>query len=137
MPEWDKIPWAQGLLELNQYGNDPKLYNAAKMLEPKDRPDVPVRWMEMSHPLLKAAPLSQGTADHKTKSIFIVRRPEEDFQKDYWLAGVLGHEAEHIRRGDYDEHPAYKKQLDILSGMGRRNDPYFKNLMRMAATKKR
>lgn len=137
MPDWDKIPWAQGLMELNQYGDDPKLYNAAKMLEPKDRPNVPVRWMEMNHPLLKAAPNTQGTADHKTRSIFVVRRPEKDFQEDYWLAGVLGHEAEHIRRGGYDEHPAYKKQLDILSSLGHKKSPYYKALMQMASTKER
>jgi len=104
--------------ELAQYP-DQKLYKAAGLLTEDERPKNPVRLMDpdpKKNYLFKLRPHTAGLADYRTNNIYITDRQSEDNNDPRWLAGLMGHEAEHFKRQDKEgqEKEAYAKQLAIL-----------------------
>ncbi len=112
------------MADLMQYP-DVKLYNAAKLLAPEDRPRAPVRLYEIDskrYPALRGKERTIGGTifmapeGHPQRSVFVNRRTDAYETGDLIrLAGILAHEGEHLNRQDFEETPAYKKEYEAVS----------------------
>jgi hypothetical protein len=115
--------------QLMQYP-DTRLYNAAALLKPEDRPRVPVRLFDDPDALYqtfgraKGNPRVEAVVAPDKKSIFVNKK--KDAYKNKWrLAGVLAHEGWHERNSMEDEYGAKKHEVDILKGFGPRVNPEY------------
>lgn len=135
---------------LAQYPNK-NLMRAAILLQPQERPTVPVRlytdpdklYKDVLQPL-HTPPLTKNatgvTTDDK-KTIYINRNADA-FNDPALLAGMLAHEQVHVKQPNYDrtEASAYQRQLDVvnrLMGEGKINPNYQHQLSDYADTVKR
>ena len=114
---------------LTQYP-DKKLYKAATLLTPEERPKVPVKTMDLPND-----DLLEGKFDKDKHEIRVNRSSSYYKKKDpALLAAALAHEAEHARRvGQPDElaeAPAYQRQLDVLKRLNYK-DERFMNALRL------
>lgn len=109
---------------------DEKLYNAATLLKPDERPTVPVH-VAPNDPqqfyILKRQPKTEALTNDKasgTPGITVFKdTPSYDSPDTRLLAALLAHEAVHAKRDDYDERPAYQQQLKITSRLTGREYP--------------
>jgi len=103
---------------------DKKLYNAAVMLKPEERPTAPVT----------LAPQMEGaTYNPDTNSIAVGARGAAYRDKNLRrLAAILAHEGVHSK-GTRDEAPAYQMQLDVLKRLGETDKDLLKILAERAA----
>lgn len=101
--------------QLAQYP-DVQLYNAAKLLEPEDRPVYPVRLLGKTHPLWRARPNADAMTDSSNKKIYIAR-DHPNYRDPNTLASMLGHEAVHSK-GDLSEKESYLAQIRIATALG-------------------
>jgi hypothetical protein len=112
---------------------DKRLYQAAMMLTPEERPTVPVRMIDpdpSKNYIFKVRPNTNGITD-RFKTIYIADRKDNSAQSDpAWIASIMAHEAEHVNRGDYEERPAYEKQEQTLKRLHYKG-PYLKALEQM------
>lgn len=130
MPDWGALlGGSRNLQELNQYP-DVDLYKAAGLLKTEDRPRAPVRLIDpdpKKYPIFRQGRKIEGISDVPNRTIYINRGGEGYASKDLFrLAGTLAHEGEHIRRGDFEEGPAYKRQYEALARMHGVNPEYLK-----------
>lgn len=117
---FDVLRSSRGLQLLTQYP-DKRLLKGALALNEDERPNVPVRMIDpdpKKNYIFKVRPNTNAIADKTTKQIYVANRPESKDNNSEWLSGVIGHEAEHFKRGDDEEGPAYDKQLEILDRLG-------------------
>ena len=112
---------SDALSSLAQYP-DRRLYNAAAMLSPEDRPSVPVRITDnpavqferyRNYPN-KELPEAFVIPDKLNEIYVNSRKPM--LNNKYRLAASLGHEQVHIRGGD--ELAARRREVEILRQLG-------------------
>jgi hypothetical protein len=115
---------------------DKRLYQAATMLEPEERPTVPVRFIEpdpAKNYIFKVRPKTEGITDKASNQI-LVNSKAQSLSDPKMLAALLAHEGEHAKHMGTDEQfnegPAYQRQFDVLARLGFGNKAY------MAALKK-
>lgn len=96
---------------------DTKLYKAATMLTPEERPTAPVKL----RPSDKKTE-TEAMYDNRSGEISVMQggKAYKDFDKNpQRLAAALAHEGEHVRQGQTpSEAPAYRKQVDVLNRLG-------------------
>jgi len=128
----------RGIQDLMQYP-DVKLYNAAKLLKPEDRPTAPVRLYEIDSkkfPALRGREKSIGGTifmappGNEKRSIFVNKRnPVYEKGELYKLAGIMAHEEEHLRRQDFEESPAYRKEYEAVRDIRGADPRYIQALL--------
>ena len=109
---------------------DKKLYKAATLLTPEERPKRPVRVKDPKN-FIGHGPTVVGFYDDVARNITINKKSSE-YRDPQRLAATIAHEAEHERRAgqpDIDlEGPAYQRQLDVLQWLGFKNTVYMNAL---------
>jgi hypothetical protein len=119
---------------LTQYP-DKKLYKAAQLLKPEDRPKVPVRTVDpdpKAMPIFRTAPNTAAIADAKHNGPILINRQSREYQdadhEPLELASLLAHEAMHYGPTGDDEVAAYRKALDVLKASHLRDAPFTRGL---------
>lgn len=147
MPYADLIANLLNSSGLTQYP-DAKVYKAASMLKPEERPTAPVSVAERDpkkYPILRVSPNTAAIshadpANTLPPSVTVFKgTPAYDSQDPRMLAAQLAHEAIHVNRKDYAEVPAYEQEQKTLARLGflRDNPEYVRNLSyRIAQLKK-
>jgi len=107
---------------------DAKLYNAAKLLLPEERPIVPVEMAQddwRTKQGVEAQYFGEINKYNPDRQRITVQRkgdPYKKFEKQpHRLAGILAHEAEHSKRNDPFEAPAYRKHKEVLLRLGEKD----------------
>lgn len=105
---------------------DKKLYKAAMLLTPEERPTLPVRVLPPEDPIYKKM-RTAGVTDTLSKTIAINNK-EAEYNDRQQLAALLAHEGEHGKRigkpGWELEGPAYQRQADVLKRLRYGNPDY-------------
>jgi hypothetical protein len=129
-------PLEQELIRREAEHADPAVARALALLLEEERPTVPIRVIDPDpklYPIFRIRPNAEGITDQRKREIF-VNRKAPSFGDDALLASVLAHEMEHARRigqpDQYDEGPAYERQLAVLKRLGYKNLPYIQALER-------
>jgi hypothetical protein len=111
--DWNSLlGWSKGTQEMAQYP-DARLYKAASLLTPEERPTVPVSLYGGSEPNVAYVPGDK-------KGIF-VNRNSRRLKDPNVLAAKLAHEQIHVN-GENDEIPAYEKELGVLRRLSKKNN---------------
>lgn len=107
---------------------DEKLYEAASLLTPEERPTAPVR--------IQPYKLSTTEAryDPAGKDIQLGRQGQAYRGPIHRLAAALAHEGIHSR-GDADEPAAYQRQHDVAKRLGEKDKDYLQVLLDRAQGK--
>lgn len=109
-----------GTQQILQYP-DARLYKAATLLKPEDRPTIPVRLYD--DPDKAYAPLGRkGNPRARAftmpdRSAIHVYRKNPDFNYPHRLAAILAHEQAHVANGP-DEGQAYQKESQVAEEFG-------------------
>ena len=118
---------------------DEKLYKAATLLTPEERPNVPVRVVDIPQRGALKGRKIEAAVDMSNKTIGVNREGEQGYKSGNLqrLAGILAHEQEHMRRLktdplDFSEEPAYAKQYEVLKRLGAKDDGYLKAIKQQA-----
>jgi hypothetical protein len=112
---------------------DKRLYNAATLLIPEERPTVPVEMVDNPWRAREGVnaqyfgEINKYNPDRVRIAVQKRGRAYRDDKHPRRLAAVLAHEAEHGR--GQEEAAAYQKQHDVLTRLGERDQTLMKALL--------
>jgi len=122
------------LNDMSQYRGDAKLMRARGLLQPEERPTVPVELQDPGYVFemskvrspangallpIRLRPEAGMVTTNEKDRIVVNRKSKAYNTKDLrTLAAQLAHEQVHVQRPDNDEADAYRVQLAILDRLG-------------------
>lgn len=144
--DWSSLLGGQAFTDIAQYP-DKKLYKAATMLKPEERPNIPVRMTDDYKKTYSDMGVNKNSSKFNEpvaflspdKSQIFINSKHKGYKNPETLSATLAHEGQHLNykgiNPEEDETLARQKQIEVLGRYGGRHREFIETMKRIYGIK--